>query len=156
MPSGSVESGGRSRQIRSEGLARTPAEVGDIEIVSRDSGEKVRLRDVAKINESFKEGEVSHLRDGKISVGIIITRARGVDSITAQETVENYLLEKRSTWPDSLKVEMYDVMAEVVKQRIDMLLWNGFTGLLLVLAVLYLFLNWRIAFWVGEIGRAHV
>lgn len=149
LPSGSVESGGRSRQIRSEGLARTPTEVGNIEIVSRNSGEKIRLRDVAKINESFKDGEVSHLRDGNVSVGIIITRARGVDSISAQETVEKYLAEKRTVWPNSLKVEMYDIMAEVVNQRIDMLLWNGFTGLLLVLGVLYLFLNARIAFWVG-------
>ncbi len=149
LPSGSVESGGRSRQIRSEGLARTPSEVGDIEIISRNSGEKVRLRDVAKINESFREGEVSHRQHGEISIGITITRARGVDSINAQKVVEDYLEEIRTTLPRSLKIDMYDILAEAVKQRIDMLLWNGMTGMLLVLAVLYLFLNGRIAFWVG-------
>ena len=54
MPSGSIESGGRSRQIRSEGLARSPQEVGDIEIVTKTSGEKLRLRDVATIHEGYK------------------------------------------------------------------------------------------------------
>jgi multidrug efflux pump subunit AcrB len=149
LPSGSIESGGRSRQIRSEGLARNPLEVGNIEIISRESGEKVRLRDVAKINESFKEGEVSHKLNGQTSIGIIIARGEGIDSIIAQETVANYLAEIRPTLPQSLQVDIYDVFAEAVSQRIDMLLWNGLTGLLLVLAVLYVFLNGRIAFWVA-------
>jgi multidrug efflux pump subunit AcrB len=149
LPSGSIESGGRSRQIRSEGLARSPVEVGNIEIVSRDSGEKVRLRDVAKIEESFKEGEVSHLLNGKTSIGLIIKRAKGIDSIIAQRTVEDYLEEIRPTLPQSLRIDMHDIFAEAVSQRIDMLLWNGMTGLTLVLAVLYLFLNGRVAFWVA-------
>jgi multidrug efflux pump subunit AcrB len=149
LPSGSVESGGRSRQIRSEGLARSPLEVGNIEIISRDSGQKIRLRDVAKIHESFKEGEVSHLREGKTSIGMVITRAKGIDSIIAQKTVEDYLAEIRPSLPQSLQIDIYDIFAEAVSERIDMLLWNGLTGLLLVLGVLYLFLNGRIAFWVA-------
>jgi multidrug efflux pump subunit AcrB len=149
LPSGSVESGGRSRQIRSEGLARTPLEVGEIEIISRESGEKVQLREVATIHESFKDGEVSHLRNGKTSIGLVITRAKGIDSIVAQQTVEAYLEEIRPTLPKSLKVDMYDIFAAAVSQRIDMLLWNGLTGLLLVLGILYLFLNGRVAFWVA-------
>jgi multidrug efflux pump subunit AcrB len=149
LPSGSIESGGRSRQIRSEGLARTPLEIGNIEVIARESGEKVRLRDIASIRESFKEGEVSQLLNGETSVGIIITRAKGVDSIEAQRKVEAYLEELRPTLPQSLRIDMYDIFAEAVAQRIDMLLWNGLTGLILVLAVLYLFLNGRIAFWVA-------
>ena len=149
LPSGSIESGGRSRQIRSEGLARTPAEVGEIEVISRDSGEKVQLRDIADISESFKENSVSRMRSGNTSIGIVITRSKGLDSIIAQRTVADYLDELRETLPPTLEVDMYDVFADNVTQRIDMLLWNGMTGLILVLAALYLFLNGRIAFWVA-------
>jgi multidrug efflux pump subunit AcrB len=149
LPSGSIESGGRSRQIRSEGLARTPGEVGKIEVVSRESGEKVLLQDIAGISESFKEGDVSRLREGKTSIGIKVTRSKGLDSIVAQRAVRAYINELQPSLPPTLKVEMYDVFADVVTQRIDMLLWNGFTGLVLVLAALYLFLNGRIAFWVA-------
>ncbi len=149
LPSGSIQSGGRSRQIRSEGLARTPAEVGDIEIVSRDSGEKVRLKDVAVIHESFKENSVSHLYEGAPSIGMVIRRGRGIDSMVAQDTVDDYLRELRPTLPPSLRIDQFDVFAQVVRERIDMLLWNGLGGLLLVLGALYLFLNARIAFWVA-------
>ena len=149
LPSGSIESGGRSRQIRSEGLARNSAEVGKIEIVSRESGEKVRLQDIATISESFKEGEVSRVRAGNTSVGIVVTRSKGLDSIVAQQAIVKYLDELRPTLPPTLQVDMYDVFADNVTQRIDMLLWNGLTGLILVMAALYLFLNGRIAFWVA-------
>jgi len=149
LPSGSIESGGRSRQIRSEGLARTPAEVGEIEIISRESGEKVLLKDIAGIRESFKENAVSRMRSGSTSIGLVITRSKGLDSIVAQRQVREYLDELRGTLPPSLKVDMYDVFADNVTQRIDMLLWNGLTGLILVLAALYLFLNGRVAFWVA-------
>jgi len=149
LPSGSIESGGRSRQIRSEGLARTPAEVGAIEVISRDSGEKVILKDIAAISEAFKENSVSRFRNGSTSIGLVITRSKGLDSIIAQREVRAYLDELEATLPPSLKVDMYDVFADNVTQRIDMLLWNGMTGLILVLAALYLFLNGRIAFWVA-------
>jgi len=149
MPSGSIESGGRSRQIRSEGLARTPAALGKIEVVSRESGEKVLLSDIATISENFKEGEVSRLHRGRTSIGIAVTRSKGLDSITAQQAVADYLDEIRPTLPPTLQIDLNDVFAEAVTERIDMLLWNGLTGLILVLAALYLFLNGRIAFWVA-------
>jgi multidrug efflux pump subunit AcrB len=149
LPSGSIESGGRSRQIRSEGLARTPAEVGEIEIVSRQSGEKVRLEDVATISESFKENSISRIHDGSTSIGLMISRSKGLDSIFAQRVVREYLEEQRSVLPPTLQVDMYDVFADNVTQRIDMLFSNGISGLILVLGSLYLFLNGRIAFWVA-------
>jgi len=149
MPSGSIEAGGRSRQIRSEGLARTPVELGKIEVVSRQSGEKVLLQDIAAISENFKEGEVSRMHRGRTSIGLIITRSKGLDSIIAQQIVTSYLDEIRPVLPPTLQVDLNDVFAEAVTERIDMLMWNGLTGLVLVLAALYLFLNGRIAFWVA-------
>lgn len=149
LPSGSIQSGGRSTQIRSEGLARNPAEVGEIEIVSLDSGEKVRLQDVATIRESFKENAVSRTYRGSPAVGLVVKRGRGVDSMDAQDAINQYLQELRPTLPPSLRIDQYDVFAEIVRERIDMLLWNGMGGLLLVLGALYLFLNARIAFWVA-------
>ncbi len=149
LPSGSIQSGGRSRQIRSEGLAQNPAEVGEIEIIAMESGETVRLKDVAGIKESFKENAVSHLYKGAPSIGLVIRRGRGIDSIVAQDTVDDYLREIRPTLPPSLVIDQYDVFSEIVRDRIDMLLRNGIGGLLMVLGALYLFLNARIAFWVA-------
>ena len=70
LPSGSIESGGVSRQIRSEAMARSAREVAAIEVVSKASGEKLRMGDIGRITETFEEGAVSHVRDGSQSIGI--------------------------------------------------------------------------------------
>lgn len=149
LPAGQVFSGNVSRQIRSEGLARNAAEVGDIEIMSTDVGEKLKLKDIAKVYEAFEEGSASHLVQGDSSIGIIIKRSRGIDSLTAQRKVEAYIAGLQAELPSTLKVSMFDTAADMVRDRLSMLLWNGFIGLVLVLIVLYIFLNGRTAFWVA-------
>lgn len=150
LPAGSIESGGVSRQVRSEALARSVPALGVIEIVSRASGEKLYLRDIARISESYEEGSVSQLHEGHTSIGLVLGRTRGFDSIKAQQTVTAYLEGMRPTWPASLNIEMYDVFANEATQRVRMLVTNGIQGMALVLLALFIFLNGRIAIWVAS------
>ncbi|MDJ0928167.1 MAG: efflux RND transporter permease subunit [Gammaproteobacteria bacterium] len=149
LPSGSIEGGGMSRQIRSESLARTAADVGEIEVVSRVTGERLRLRDIGRIYETFEESSVSNRLDGTTSIGLQVLRSPGDDSIETQRRIVEYLEELRKELPATLQVDMFDVFADQVTQRVRMLLRNCFGGLVLVLLVLFLFLNVRVAFWVA-------
>jgi len=149
LPSGSIEGAGMSRQIRSESLARSASEVGEIEVVSRMTGERLRLRDIGRIYDTFEEGAVGHVLDGETAIGLGVWRTKGVDSIDSQRLVEDYLEKLRKEVPPTLRVDMYDVFADQVTQRVRMLIRNCFTGLALVLLVLFLFLNGRVAFWVA-------
>lgn len=149
MPSGSIESGSVSRQIRTEHLARTAAEVAGIEVVSHRSGEKRRLRDIGHVSETFEDGAVSRTTGGYQSIGLMVMRSRGVDSVAAQEGVAAYLDELRAELPPTLKVDMYDVFADQATQRVRMVMENGAQGIVLVLLILFLFMNARVAFWVA-------
>ena len=149
LPSGSFESGGLARQIRSKALARTAQDIGRIEVVSATTGEKLRIRDIAEISETFKENSVSHLQDQDHSVGMRLFRIRNADSIEAQRTVTEYLDKLRGELPPNLRVEMFDVFADQTTQRVRMLVTNGIGGLILVLIVLFFFLNGRVAFWIA-------
>ena len=78
LPSGSIDTGGLSRQIRSEALARTAIEVGQIEVVSEASGQKLRIKDIGRIIETFEANAVSHVQGGgPSSVGLIVGRGSG-------------------------------------------------------------------------------
>ena len=149
LPGGTLETDRISRQIRSERRARTAAELGELEVLSSESGERLRLKDIARIHETSAEGEVARVVDEYSSININVRRSTGLDSMLAQQAVEAYLEEFRASAPASLRVELFDVFADQVSQRVNMLLTNGFGGLLLVLAVLYLFLGGRPAFWVA-------
>jgi multidrug efflux pump subunit AcrB len=130
-------------------MARSAAEVGEIEIVSRTSGERVLLKDVARIRETFQENSTSHRLGRGTAIGLSVSRSGKLDSIEAQRIIIAYLDELRAELPPTLRVDLFDVFADQATQRVRMLLTNGFTGLLLVMAVLFLFLNGRVAFWVA-------
>ena len=149
LPGGTLETDSISRQIRSERRARTAAELGELEVLSNESGERLQLKDIARIHETAADGEVARQVGEYSSINLNVRRSRGVDSMLAQQWVESYLEEFRATAPSSLRVETFDVLADQVTQRVNMLLVNGAGGLLLVLAVLYLFLGGRPAFWVA-------
>ena len=149
LPSGSINSGGVSRQIRSDRLARNPSELREIEIVSKSSGEKVYLSDIANVYETFKDNSNYRVNTKGQSIGLVVYRTRGADSLISQQTVERYMEQVASRYPSSLEVVVYDVFADAVRQRINMLLENGGTGLILVLIVLFIFLSGRVAIWVA-------
>jgi len=148
LPSGTLD-GLVERQIRSIGLATTARSVGNIEVRSRKSGEKIRLTDIGTVRDAFKDDEASGFSRGHHAVQLTIKRARSADAIDTAEQVERYLGEVVPSLPPSLSVTHYDIQARLISDRIALLIKNGVSGLILVLGVLFLFLNGRLALWVA-------
>ena len=78
-----------------------------------------------------------------------IRRAINTDALDIAKTVDQYIEDLKPRLPPSLNLEQYDIRAKSIQQRIQLLVNNGLGGLVLVLAVLFLFLNARVAFWVA-------
>ena len=69
LPSGSTNSGGISTLIRSEQLAKTPQELRKIEVVSMETGEKLYLKDIANIFETYQENSDYQINSEGRSIG---------------------------------------------------------------------------------------
>ena len=148
LPSGSIK-GAVEKQIRSLGLAMDAAQVGAIELRAFEDGRKIYLRDVARIRDTFEEiGKVA-LRRGQPAVELHVERAAAGDALALARTVEGYLDEIGPTLPPGVTIEQFDIQANLIRDRINLLLRNGLGGLVLVLGVLFIFLNARVAFWVA-------
>jgi len=148
MPSGTL-GGAQEQQLRSMGLAADPAALGAIELKSLAAGEKVLLRDVARIREGFDETQPTGLRGGELAIKLDIQRATTADTLEVQDNVEKALAVLMPTLPPTLNVELFDVQADLVVDRVTLLVKNGISGLVLVLLILFVFLNARVAFWVA-------
>ncbi|TDJ64017.1 MAG: efflux RND transporter permease subunit [Proteobacteria bacterium] len=147
LPSGEIAGG--QQQVRSLGLKRTAAEVEAIEIKAFADGRKVFLRDIATVHEAFNDSSRVAFRHGQPAIELHIRRAVNTDALDIAETVKKYITGIKPTLPPTLTLEQYDVRAKSIQQRIQLLVNNGLGGLALVLAVLFLFLNARVAFWVA-------
>ncbi|MFQ5938872.1 MAG: efflux RND transporter permease subunit [Alphaproteobacteria bacterium] len=148
LPSGETV-GAAVRQIRSLGLVREARRLGGIEIRALENGEKIYLRDVAEISEQYDEDDPIARRLGQPAVELHIQRAVNADALELADAVETYLEELRPTLPPDMKVEQYDIAADHIRSRINLLLKNGFGGLVLVLTILFIFLNAPVAAWVA-------
>ena len=147
-PSGTI-AGAAEMQIRSLGLARDARAIGEIEIRSTERGEKIRLRDIAQLSDNFAEDDPIGLRNGRPAIELHVQRATSADALEIAAIVSTYLSEIKSTLPPTVQLEAFDVQASLIRDRINLLLRNGAGGLVLVLAILFIFLHVRVALWVA-------
>ncbi|MBL4667166.1 MAG: efflux RND transporter permease subunit [Sneathiella sp.] len=137
------------RQLRSLEQKNDAIGLGHLEVKSLPSGEKVYLRDIAKLKDAFSENGKTGVQNGLNAVEIFIQRSQSTDALEAAEIVNTYIETEKHRWPEALKIKQFDVQASLIEDRIRLLLTNGLSGLALVMIVLFAFLNIRVAFWVA-------
>lgn len=148
VPAGDL-GGAFDRQPRALGLARSAEEVAAIAVRATPSGHKLRVGEFAAVTDGFDPDAGEGRRGGVRAIELHIERALTNDALNVADTVDGYLRQLPDVLPANLQVEVYDVAADLIRDRIDLLLRNGLGGLLLVVAVLFFFLNARVAVWIA-------
>ena len=148
IPSGDT-GGAIEQQIRSLGLRRNAEGIGDVEIRALDNGQKIFLRDQAVVRETFEEGGTTLRRNDHPAIELHVQRAVNADALELADVVNTYMEQIEPTLPSDLVVEQYGVAADLVRGRINLLLVNGIGGLILVILILFVFMNGSVAFWVA-------
>jgi len=148
IPAGDL-GGAFELQPRAMGQPHSAVEVAAIPLITAAEGRRIRLGDLARVEEGFDEREPVGRRHGLPAIELHVQRALSADALEVSAIVEAYLEEIDERLPPALTLERYDYVASLIEDRIALLLKNGASGLVLVLAILFLFLNARVAFWVA-------
>jgi multidrug efflux pump subunit AcrB len=146
---GGVLRGEVERQVRAVGLAQTAADVGNITLRSAADGRQIKVGDVGRVYDTFDANAPEGYSGAHRAIRLTVQRTKNGDSLEMTEIVREFVAETLPSLPPTLKVEIFDVNADKIVQRINVLLVNGLGGMVLVLCILFLFLNGRIAFWVA-------
>ncbi len=145
-PAGDVSSNARVRT----GVAKRSAEaIGAIVLRSNPDGSKLTIADVADVRVEGTDRERAYFVGDDPAIKLRVQRSSQGDAIGMQETVERVARDLSASLPAGVAIELTNARAELITGRLDILLDNGLTGLLLVVALLFLFLNARTAFWVA-------
>ncbi len=148
QPLGAIE-GDSAAALRVEGKAITADGLANIEIRSLERGQRVTLRDVAVVRDIRNADDVQYFRNKDRAVSLDAERFADSDTLDSMNTVLAVVKDMRATLPKTLNVEVYDIRAKQVEQRISTLSSNALQGFSIVLIILLLFLNARVAFWVA-------
>ena len=149
QPLGEISGSEQEILLRFAEQRRSPREFEDLVVIAGDSGAVLRLGDIATITDTFADEENQVIFNGERACLLNVTKNRNEDTLTVFDAVENALDDVRSTLPSTVSLYMTQDMASLVRDRLQMIIKNGWQGLLLVGVTLWLFFGTRFAFWVA-------
>jgi multidrug efflux pump subunit AcrB len=149
IPGGSIKTASGDILVRALGQAYRKNDFSNISVISRKDGTRIRLGDIATINDGFSEDSLYSRFDNKHAAFINVARVGDQNAILLANTVKEYIEKRKKTLPAGLSLSTWRDSSEVVKARLNTLAYSFFQGIVLVLLLLALFLRPDLAFWVS-------
>lgn len=138
-----------SSRVRTGVAKRSADEIAGIVLRTNNDGSTITVGDVARINVEGVDRERAYFVGDDPAISIRVDRSDGGDAIELQARVEEVTAALQASLPAGVTVELIRTRADYITGRLNILLTNGAMGLALVVALLFLFLNARTAFWVA-------
>jgi len=148
MPGGTIKTLGGEILVRTKERRYLGREYESIVVVNDTDGTEVRLGQIATVKDSFRETDEFARFDGQPAAMVKIFRVGEQKPTEISETVKAYVAQKSRRLPVSVKLALWNDTSEVFASRMSLLTKNAALGLSLVLLVLGLFLEVRLALWV--------
>ena len=149
LPGGAIKTPGGDVLVRMKERRDFGREFGQIPIITASDGTQLLLEDIAIIRDGFEETDRKATYNGQPTVFIEAYRVGEQTPITVSDAVRRVVGELKETLPDGLSIDLRNDRSKIYRQRLGLLLKNGFLGLALVFILLALFLAPRLAFWVS-------
>jgi multidrug efflux pump subunit AcrB len=112
------------------------------------TGEMIRLGDAAIIEKRARAGQPQLSRDGKPAIEINLFRVTDSDALMAARILQDWLEQTRADLPQGVSIAVYQEVWQLLKQQLSVIASNAWSGLVLVVLTLFVFLNVRTAWWV--------
>ena len=148
MPSGSMDIGEGKYLVRVPEDFQHPSEIFSIVAFVRD-GKPVYLRDLATIKDAFKDPLTRSRINQEKSVTIAVLKRSGENIVRVTDEVKRVINEMRPELPQSLKIDLTADQSNDVRLMVSDLENNIISGLILVLAVIFVFIGGQSAVFVA-------
>ena len=147
LPVGLLGTSEQEFLIRFVEQRRTPQELEDLTIVAGPDGAKVRLGDVARVRDLFEFAEDKVLLNGQRAALVRVEKTKNQDMIEVASQVKEFVDQERERNP-KVSIRVTQDTSTLVVDRLQMLLRNGWQGIILVFLTMWVFFNLRLSFWV--------
>ncbi|WP_417713293.1 efflux RND transporter permease subunit [Pseudophaeobacter arcticus] len=146
-PAGDVT--GANTRVRTGREKRSPEEIEGIVLRTEPDGSVLTIGDLAQVSREGVDRNRSYFVGDNPAMSIRVDRSGMGNAIAIQAQVQQVVDALQTTLPQGVSAELIRTRAAAISDRLDILIDNGLMGLGLVMALLFLFLNTRIAFWVA-------
>ncbi len=120
----------------------------NIVLRSDASGNITYLKDVANVKDRWEENPNRIYYNGQPAISITVSATNSEDLLSNADLTNKYIEDYNATSPN-IKLNVSRDSSITLKQRTELLQWNGIIGIILVLLLLSIFLKPTLALWVA-------
>jgi multidrug efflux pump subunit AcrB len=145
---GDVRSPRGDISLRSRDQAYVKADFENIPVRTNGDGTRIFVKDVANVRDGFVDQKFYNRFRGLPTTSLKVV-TEGNDDIIDAVNQSRAVVENFKDIPEGVEIASWLDGATSIRDRLMLLGKNGFIGVALVLGILMLFLNLRLAFWVA-------
>ena len=110
-------------------------------LVKNNKGTEIRLKDIAKVEDSFEEKTNQAYYQGNKSIGIDIVKQSGANTVEVAENVKSILNQVKGSLPEGVHVDIVSDNSESIQRTVDSVEETIIEGCALAVIIVFLFLN---------------
>ena len=141
---GSVEEGSKKYLVRTAGEYKNIEEIANTVISYKSSGgttKEVRLRDIATVEEGYKDATSTVFINGNPGVYIIVQKQSGVNSLETADSVIAKLEQINKNLPQDMNVSVMNNTTKMIRGSLQQVTSSAAIGAALAMIILFLFLR---------------
>lgn len=147
LPAGTIRADAQDVLVKSDNKRSTGRAIEQIPIITQANGVKLTLSDLGVVRDEFADMTAFTRINGKPGMSISVERTSTEDLLLMTDTVRKYVAEKKL--PSGYSFVTWGDRSIEVRDRLHLLVVNGIQGLILVVVLLTIFLDLRLAWWVA-------
>lgn len=145
MPAGEFISETTEYSVRTTGEFSDADEIKNVIIRANDAGNWISIKDLATVEDTFKKEDIIYKTSGTRSINLLVIKKESGDALSIVEQVKIACERFLKNVPDRLKISYVNDYSYFAKRRLNVLRNNGWVSLAIVIVIMMLFLQYRVA-----------
>ncbi len=146
---GSFESYTSEKNIVTLAEFTDPMEAAEVIVKISAGGSTIRVKDLAVLRDDFEPAKVLSRMNGTPAISFLVFKKESADIIRTVDSIQQLVQQNQYRLPKGVSIEYSNDKSRLVRNRLNVVIYNGLLGLALVMLMLTLFLSLRSAFWVA-------
>ncbi|MEZ9300151.1 efflux RND transporter permease subunit [Vibrio splendidus] len=134
--------------IRGDGYADDLQKLNQLVVISGSNG-KILLGDIAKLSRGYQYSGSIVRNNGSNAIALLVSTSQTDNLLKVSEAISETLDAQRAILPSDIELNTMADMAPYIEDQLFRLSENAWQGLLIVVVLLGIFLEIRLAFWVA-------
>lgn len=147
LPAGTIRTDGQDVLVKGRNKSTLGRDIARIPVITLPNGTVLTVADLGSVRDEFADITSETLINGRPGFAIAVERTSTEDLLSMTEAVRGYVASKKM--PYGCELLIWGDRSVEVKDRLELLAVNGLQGLVLVVVLLAIFLELKLALWVA-------